>query len=796
MESIQTFIPLVLPALLGVFVLINALYGLIRGMNKSVIRLITILLAMAVTFAIASPVTKLILENVSINGQTVKDMILAALNDSEDIAFLLNAAPLMKEAILAAPAFGLAFVVFPVVFYVLKFLSWILFLFVQKPLRKLIFKDSCNKQDNLIKPMGIRVAKRFAGMGVGMITGALIFAMLLTPMLGLFTIFPSASSVNTLLDTMADQGSMPKEDVETIKGIYGITDSPVVNILGSIGFKPAGKAYLHSVSKFEADGFSSSLAHELTSLISIGQTALENGALEILNGGDNMNAIFKLAANKEFMDSMMQSMFQSKILCSAVPELTAYAMEMVANAMQVPANKEAVYDNMMDKVAEAVKNADIDYAAIKAYEQANNITDTVIQLTNGTQTYAEGEIMTKEEYEAAVEKLVELAKTISSVLNKSLSGDNAAFTDSVAVHLVKGVQAQAAEFGQDAVTNFDANNVQNTISSMTTTDSNNSQLLEQLTDKEKFQTDAATVETIKASILESVKAAVSDDTKAAETASTLASVVSDFAGAVASATGENGEMDITKMDFEKIGNAVTTLQNSNLKGVGSSVLEIVSSGELAENPMIKDAMEAVKEGYENGEDIGGTIGTAGALINFGTAMGGGNDGANNEEAMVNSLTSLINNLNEFTIKLLPKIISTDTLVSMGLPKEYAEPAFKVVETLLTELMKLKDSGNYDKEVETILYFYNLATSGVDKFTETEVSDLVNYALQSDAIYNTLLSVTDSNPFGIKIPDEAAKADVVAAIEMVYEKSHKGEREKNLTLAIAKLLGVDGDIKIQ
>ena len=99
-------------------------------------------------------------------------------------------------------------------------------------------------------------------------------------------------------------------------------------------------------------------------------------------------------------------------------------------------------------------------------------------------------------------------------------------------------------------------------------------------------------------------------------------------------------------------------------------------------------------------------------------------------------------------------------------------------------------------METILYFYNLATSGKNKFTEEEVSDLVNYALNSNAIYNTIISVTDSNPFGIKLPDEAAKADVIAAIEMVYEKSHKGDREKAVTLAIAKLLGVDADVNIK
>ena len=185
---------------------------------------------------------------------------------------------------------------------------------------------------------------------------------------------------------------------------------------------------------------------------------------------------------------MLQSMFQSKLLCSAVPELTAYAMETVAGAMKVPANKEVVYTNMMDDVAKAVKDADIDYAAIKAYEEANNITGTVIQLNNSAKTGSDVQIMTKEEYEAAVAKLVDLAKSISTILNKSMSGNNQTFTNSVAVYLVKGVQAQAKEFGDDAVANLDANMVQTTLSAMKETDvtaegGNGGKLLEQLQNK-------------------------------------------------------------------------------------------------------------------------------------------------------------------------------------------------------------------------------------------------------------------------------------------------------------------------
>ena len=91
------------------------------------------------------------------------------------------------------------------------------------------------------------------------------------------------------------------------------------------------------------------------------------------------------------------------------------------------------------------------------------------------------------------------------------------------------------------------------------------------------------------------------------------------------------------------------------------------------NEMLGDVLGAVKEGYEKGEDIGGTIGTAGALIGLGSAMGG--DGEVNKDDMVTSLTSLIQNLNDFTIGLLPKILSTNTIVEMGVPAEHAALIF-------------------------------------------------------------------------------------------------------------------------
>lgn len=783
----------------AVIVAISAVVGLVRGLNKSVIRLVTLVLAAILTFVVAGPVTTLVAQNVLIEGQTVGEILLEGLRSKEIIASILDAAPLMQEAILVAPAFVMAILIFPVAFFLLSFVTWIVFLFVQKPLRKLIFKDSCNKEEAAQRPVGVRVGTRFAGMGVGIVTGVLIFAMIMTPMLGFFTTLPEKSTMDEALDAMIEQNSLSAADAEILRDAYAVTDSPLVNICAMIGLSSAGREYINSVSQIEADGQQVCLADELGSLMKTVQTAMKGGLVNALLSSDDPNALYPILSDKDLMDALMQDMFQSKLLRSAVPEVMAMAMESVASGMNVPANKEVVYNNMMDDIAVAVKDAQINYAGIKAYEQANSVAHTFARLRAPEQPET-GALMTQEEYEAEIQKLVELVETISSILNTAISGDNKAFTDSIADHIVNEVSTQAAENGEDALANFDATSVQSAISnidaeSVDAGEGDATQLLEQLTDQEKFETDVATVETITEAIRESVKNAVADDSQAAETASTLASVVADFASAVSSATNENGEMDATKLDYDKLASAVTTLQNSNLKDVGSSVLDMAVSGDLGNNELVSGALGAMKEGYENGEDVGSAISSTGALINLGAAMDGGENGEADQEAMVNSLTSLINNLSDYTIGLLPSIMSTDTLTSMGIPKEHADAAYDVVETLLKELMKLKGAADYDSEVNAILSMYNLATSGMDSFTKEDIPELADYARKSDAIFNTLMSVSTSNPFGVEINNEDTRNDLVKAIEDGYADSTKTQKDLDIYNAIASLLGLDEDVNL-
>ena len=123
-------------------VTISALVGLIRGMNKTIIRIMTFAVAMVLAFCISVPITNLIAENVLFEGQTLGEFLLKQIQSETMVVEILNAAPLLKEAVLVAPAFAISILVLPLVFFLCSFLSWIVFLCIQKPLRKAIFKET------------------------------------------------------------------------------------------------------------------------------------------------------------------------------------------------------------------------------------------------------------------------------------------------------------------------------------------------------------------------------------------------------------------------------------------------------------------------------------------------------------------------------------------------------------------------------------------------------------------------------------------------------------------------------
>ena len=73
MLSALSFAPVILFA---VIVLISAIVGLVRGLNKSVIRIMLLAVAAILTFLIAGPIAKAIVQNIMIEGVTLQQLLM------------------------------------------------------------------------------------------------------------------------------------------------------------------------------------------------------------------------------------------------------------------------------------------------------------------------------------------------------------------------------------------------------------------------------------------------------------------------------------------------------------------------------------------------------------------------------------------------------------------------------------------------------------------------------------------------------------------------------------------------
>ncbi len=783
---------LILSLLFVVIVVFSALVGFARGLNKTVIRLITFALAVAATFFVSGAITNLIADLALIEGKTLGQFVLGNLNQMEMLARIFASAPLLEEAVLTVPSFAIGLVLFPVVFVLLNFISWILFLVLSKPLRKLIFREDVKAKKK------IGAGKRFAGFGVGVVTGALVFAMLMAPLFGFLSVLPERSALEKVVDALDEQGALSEDFAEIIKGELSLLESPVYTVSSVLGVTPVGKAYLASVSKIERDGEVTYLTDEFTTIFAVAQTAIE---AEFIAALKEQNAIYGILADEAFMNELIADMFDSKLLRSAIPEVTAIALESTARMLGVPENKEAVYENMMGDIAAIVKESDVDFDAIEAYEKFHGIS-----FIDDVYAEARTKIMTEDEYNEEKEKLEKLESKIAKVFNKTLSESNDAIAKGIAKSFVTIIQEQVKAEGVDSLKNFSATQVQDKIEKIDIVDvavegatkSDIADMLDKIQKPEKFETKVATIETITENIRNTVKEAVKDDSKTQETSTTLASVVCNFAGAVSVAADANGNIDPMKLDFQKIGNAVGTLQGSTLNGVGSAVLDIVVSGDFGDNDMISSAVGGIKDAYNEGKPVADTVKTAGDIVKLVDAMNK-SEGETTAD-LTSSFENLVKGLTEATLDMLPDILTDDVLVSFGVPEKHTDSSYEVIDILFRELVDLQGEAYYDKEVEAVLSLYNLFSKANNSLKDEDLEEFADHAIDSQAIFNTLNKVSGSNPFGIKISSQSERDRIADSLEKYYAEDKAVEADKQRVYDVytdmARFIGIENEVTFE
>ena len=190
----------------------SVLFGVIRGARRSILRLILILVCGVGAFLLRNVVKDLLL-NLQIEGESFSQVLMNTLGElPESLANLFNS------------LFDVLFVliVYLLVFYALRFVTWILVY----PFLKLIIRATEKKKDIISKKRGL-------GALFGLLQGLLIIIMAVAPISG------TVSSVDRFvqLNFGTEEGLLDEATEEKLNGIglIGYHDSTVGSIYDKVG---------------------------------------------------------------------------------------------------------------------------------------------------------------------------------------------------------------------------------------------------------------------------------------------------------------------------------------------------------------------------------------------------------------------------------------------------------------------------------------------------------------------------------------------------------------------------------
>ena len=116
--------------------ILGFVFGWVRGYQKSLTRFIMVLVVAVIAFFVAPALTNSVLMfnltkyNVTVGSKTVsnvKELIIEYISQIDKVRELMQSSPTMKEFVTALPAMLVNVVLFTVVFFILKYISMIIY---------------------------------------------------------------------------------------------------------------------------------------------------------------------------------------------------------------------------------------------------------------------------------------------------------------------------------------------------------------------------------------------------------------------------------------------------------------------------------------------------------------------------------------------------------------------------------------------------------------------------------------------------------------------------------------------
>ena len=357
--EIATIVLIVLNVLFGLFIFLGFMWGLKRGVKKSALRIAFIAGALVLAFAIAIPVTNAlmtmdissIVNQTDENGQqitNIEEMLVNAMTQNAEIKELYDNSESFRALIDALPKMLVQCVVFVILFWVLKILTWIIYAIVAKAIwgkkKKSKQEKEQEKQENrtvengkviengTVRPVEEKPIKkhRLAGALVGTLQGFMIAFFTMIPLAGIAsimsevdksstkTVSASTESSNNFLSDLKPLGDMVRESVgdDVVNALLAYDKSALGVICGWTGIDD--------------------LAFDLQSSAKIGDTSttLRHEVIALVNAYDQVRKLESTdlsTLNFDTVQKVFDYLFDSRALTNIADDLLPYYVDKLIN---------------------------------------------------------------------------------------------------------------------------------------------------------------------------------------------------------------------------------------------------------------------------------------------------------------------------------------------------------------------------------------------------------------------------------------------------------------------------------
>lgn len=299
----------------ALMVIVGFLYGLKRGLIKSAIRIIAVLVSCVVVVFLTEPITNAILnldissaglELGGVSVSTVNDTIINFLSQISVVAELISASPTIKAVISAVPKVLVNIIMFIVVFYLIKAITYFICIIINK--------IALRKQPEDAKKY------RLWGGAVGALQGIIIFLFVLMPIAGTMNVLTEAVNnidSSNLENTMVV--SVDKEDGSSgatfgVNTLDEYNDVFIIKMFNAVGYKALTDSVYDKLTVIKIDEQTeTTLRYELNTV-----TKIYNGVIKL----DGFTASAMTAEDEQTINQIIDDAFSSPIIGGAVTELT------------------------------------------------------------------------------------------------------------------------------------------------------------------------------------------------------------------------------------------------------------------------------------------------------------------------------------------------------------------------------------------------------------------------------------------------------------------------------------------